>query len=228
MTGDGIRRIDLKSLNNVTVKDEYMFCFYNSMVYNGKVLTNDTYQKESKVKYYDANELISAKEGEAPAATELNIIQKQKFNFVSAKDGNAYTLESTDEGCNIVKISKDFTSLEKTPATFQPTKGGYSDPTVRMAASESENVIYIPSADNTIYKYVIGDSGSLNEPFITADESGLPITSLQLNQQSGELYVTYARKWENGNKIVVYSKDGKVLHTVDCGESVPSQILFNN
>lgn len=97
-----------------------------------------------------------------------------------------------------------------------------------MAASESENVIYIPSADNTIYKYVIGDSGSLNEPFITADESGLPITSLQLNQQSGELYVTYARKWENGNKIVVYSKDGKVLHTVDCGESVPSQILFNN
>ena len=228
VTGDGIRRIDLKSLNNVTVKDEYMFCFYNSMVYNGKVLTNDTYQKESKVKYYDANELISAKEGEAPAATELNIIQKQKFNFVSAKDGNAYTLESTDEGCNIVKISKDFTSLEKTPATFQPTKGGYSDPTVRMAASESENVIYIPSADNTIYKYVIGDSGSLNEPFITADESGLPITSLQLNQQSGELYVTYARKWENGNKIVVYSKDGKVLHTVDCGESVPSQILFNN
>ena len=30
------------------------------------------------------------------------------------------------------------------------------------------------------------------------------------------------------SKIVVYSKDGKVLHTVDCGESVPSQILFNN
>ena len=30
------------------------------------------------------------------------------------------------------------------------------------------------------------------------------------------------------SKIVVYSKDGKALHTVDCGESVPSQILFNN
>ena len=228
MTGDGIRRIDLKSLNNVRIKNERLLCFYNSIIYNGKVLSNDTYKDESKVKYYDVNELIAAKEGEAPAVTELDIIQKQKINFVLAKDGNVYTLESADNGCNIVKIKNDFT-LEKVFANFQPAKGPYhSSPTIGMVASETENIIYLVSTDGAIYKYILGDSDSLKAPFITA-ESGVSITApLQLNQQSGELYVTYTEERKDESKIVVYSKDGKVLHTVDCGESVPSQILFNN
>lgn len=228
ITGDGIRRVDLKSLNNIKIKNERMLCFYNSMIYNGKVLTNDTYQNESKVKYYDVNELIAAKEGEAPAATELDITQKQKINFVPAKDGNVYTLESTDEGCNIVKIKNDFT-LEKVPATFRPAKGPYhSSPTIGMAASETENAIYMVSTNGAIYRYAIGNPDSINEPFIAADESGRSITaSLQLNQQSGELYVTYNKEGEY--KIVVYnSKDGSPLYTVECGKSAPSQILFNN
>lgn len=228
VTGDGIRRIDLKSLNNVRIKNERLLCFYNSIIYNGKVLSNDTYKDESKVKYYDVNELIAAKEGEAPAVTELDIIQKQKINFVLAKDGNVYTLESADNGCNIVKIKNDFT-LEKVFANFQPAKGPYhSSPTIGMVASETENIIYLVSTDGAIFKYILGDSDSLKAPFIAA-ESGVSITApLQLNQQSGELYVTYTEERKDESKIVVYSKDGKVLHTVDCGESVPSQILFNN
>ena len=165
---------------------------------------------------------------DASAVTELDIIQKQKINFVLAKDGNVYTLESADNGCNIVKIKNDFT-LEKVFANFQPAKGPYhSSPTIGMVASETENIIYLVSTDGAIYKYILGDSDSLKAPFIAA-ESGVSITApLQLNQQSGELYVTYTEELKDESKIVVYSKDGKVLHTVDCGESVPSQILFNN
>ena len=97
-----------------------------------------------------------------------------------------------------------------------------------MVASETENIIYLVSTDGAIFKYILGDSDSLKAPFIAA-ESGVSITApLQLNQQSGELYVTYTEELKDESKIVVYSKDGQVLHTVDCGESVPSQILFNN
>lgn len=229
VTGDGIRRVDLTSLSNVQLMSKYMFSIYNGLAYNDKVLTNDTYGDASKVKYYDINELVAAKEKEEPKATEVDITQKQKFNFVIGKDGNAYTLESTDAGCNIVKINKDFT-LEKVSASFQPGKGdNWSSPTVGMVASESENVIYIPSSNGAIYKYVIGDPDSLKEPFIAKDASGLPVTAtLQLNQQSGELYAIYSEAWGEKNKIIVYSKDGKAHYAVDCGSSAPTQILFNN
>lgn len=229
VTGDGIRRVDLKSLNNIQLMSQYMFSIYNGLAFNDKVLANDTYGDASKVKYYDVNELLTAKEKEAPKAIELDITQKQKINFVIGKDGNAYTLESTDEGCNIVKINKDFT-LAKVSAAFQPAKGpNWSSPTVGMVASESDNVIYIPSNDGAIYKYVIGDPDSIKEPFIAADESGLPVTAtLQLNRQSGELYAIYSESWGEENKIVVYSKDGKALYTVNCGGSTPTEILFNN
>lgn len=230
--GDGVRRIDLQSLSNVQLMDKYMFSIYNGLVYNGKVLANDTYGDPSKVKYYDTNELIEAKENEMPAATELDITQKQKMNFVLGKDGNAYTLESADEGCKIVKINKDFTvsDEDKVSTNFQPAKGpSWSSPTIGIVASESENIIYIASNEGAIYRYVIGDPDSLKEPFIAADKSKSPIAAtLQLNQQSGELYLIHAKRGGEDNKIAVYSKDGEALYTVDCGKSIPSQILFNN
>lgn len=109
VTGDGIHRIDLKSLSNIKIKDKYMFSIYNGLVFNGKVLSNETYQGDAPVQSYDVNELLAAKEGEEPTATPLDINQNQKTNFVLAKDGNAYTLEATSEGNYLVKINKDFT-----------------------------------------------------------------------------------------------------------------------
>lgn len=222
VTGDGIRRMDLKSLSNIRLKNLHMFSIYNGLVFNGKVLSNETYQGDAQVQSYDINELLTAKEGEEPAATALDITQNQKTNFVQAKDGNAYTLEATSEGNYIVKINQDFT-VEKTLLAFQPAKSSYSTPTIGMVASESENTIYIVSNDGAIYKYVIGDNHSLSQPFIAVDEKGLSITATpQLNQQTGELYVVY------GKKIAVYHKDGSLNYTVDCGSSSPSHILFNN
>lgn len=226
ISGDGIHRIDLKSLSDTKLKSQYMFSIYNGLVFNGKVLSNETYQIDSNVQYYDVNELLTAKEGEEPTSTELNIIQNQKTNFVLTKDGNAYTLEATSEGHNIVKISKDFT-LESVRLAFQPAQSSYSTPTIGMVASESENIIYIVSNDGAIYKYIIGDPSSLNQPFIAADASGFLITATpQLNQQTGELYVVYGKKSEY--KIFVYKKDGSLNYTVECGNSSPSHVLFNN
>lgn len=224
--GDGISRIDLHSLSSTKLLDKYSFNIYNALIFNGKVLTNDTYSKESKVKYYDVNQLLVAEAEATLDATELDITQKQKTNFVQASDGNVYTLESTEEGCNLVKISNDF-KLEKTATGFQQTTAKWYTPTVGMVASETENIIYIPSADGTIYKYVINDASSLQTPFIAADAAGLPIAATpQLDQKNGNLYVIYGQSKES--KIVVYDKNGTVLNTIDCGSGIPSHILLNN
>lgn len=226
VTGDGIHRIDLKSLSNIKIKDKYMFSIYNGLVFNGKVLSNETYQGDAPVQSYDVNELLAAKEGEEPTATPLDINQNQKTNFVLAKDGNAYTLEATSEGNYLVKINKDFT-VEKTLLAFQPAKSSYSTPTIGMVASESENIIYIVSNDGAIYKYVIGENNSLSQPFIAVDKLKSSITTTpQLNQQTGELYVVYYQ--ESKYTITVYNKDGSLNYSVDCGSSSPSHVLFNN
>ena len=228
--GDGIRRINLKSLSNVSLTKNSSYSLFNGVVYNGKVMVNDTYGDPSQVKCYNVSDLLAAKENEMPSATEpgLEITQNQKINFVQAKDGNVYTLESTDEGCSIVQIDKNFT-VQKTPINFKPAKGPYwSSPTVGMVASETEGIIYIASADNSIYKYIIGNPNSIKEPFISADESGLPIAAtLQLNQKTGELYVIYGEQWED-YKIVTYNKNGEQINSIDCGENGPSHIIFNN
>ena len=178
------------------------------------------------MKYYDVNQLLVAEAEATLDATELDITQKQKTNFVQASDGNVYTLESTEEGCNLVKISNDF-KLEKTATGFQQTTAKWYTPTVGMVASETENIIYIPSADGTIYKYVINDASSLQTPFIAADAAGLPIAATpQLDQKNGNLYVIYGQSKES--KIVVYDKNGTVLNTIDCGSGIPSHILLNN
>lgn len=228
--GDGIRRINLKSLSNVSLTTNSSYSLFNGIVYNGKVLVNDTYEKLSQVKCYNISDLLAAKENEMPPAIEpgLDITQNQKINFVQAKDGNVYTLESTDAGCSIVKIDKNF-AVQKIPVNFKPAKGPYwSSPTVGMVASETEGIIYIASADNSIYKYIIGDPGSVKEPFIPADESGLPVAAtLQLNPKTGELYAIYGKQWEN-YKIVIYNKSGKQVDSIDCGENALSHIIFNH
>lgn len=224
--GNGISRIDLHSLSSTKLLKQYSFNIYNALIYYDKVLTNDTYKDESKVKYYDVNQLLVAGAEATLDVKELDITQKQKTNFVQASDGNVYTLESTEEGCNIVKISNDF-KLEKIAAGFQQTTVKWFAPTVGMAASETEDVIYIPSADGAIYKYKINDVSSLQTPFIAADADGLPIAATpQLDQKNGNLYVIYGQSKKS--KIVVYDKNGTALNTIDCGSGIPSHILLNN
>lgn len=227
VSGNGVHRINLETLSSVELTENDVD-IYNGLVFNGKLLVNDTYGDESKVKYYDVNELIAAQKEGMPAAQELEITQQMKSNFVAAKDGNAYTLgcegssyylASIDPSMNVAKIAFSFS-----PITYYR----YSDLTVGMVASETENAVYIPSEEGAIYRYVIGDAGSLNSPFIAADTDGLPIVSMKTDSQNGDLYVIYGEKYADNNKIVVYNQDGEVRYTVDCGESLPSYILFNH
>ena len=221
LSGGGVRRVDLKSLATTQLLDEYMFGIYNSMVYGENLLSSTTYGAgtSAKVTYYKVAQLLDAPKDKLPESKELDIVHNRKENFVIAKDGNSYTLETSAEGYNIVKIASDL-SLVKTALGFEPSKNKYwSDKTIGIVASATENVIYIPAVNGDIYKYVPGNPTSLQTPFIAAGELKGVISTPQINNQTGELYVPYS------TGIGVYSKEGKMEYLVEC--SNPSYVLFN-
>lgn len=221
VSGDGVRRIDLQSLSTTQLLDDYMFGLYNSLVYGENLLTSTTYGagESAKVTYYKVAQLLDAPKNKMPESKELDIMQNRKSNFVTAKDGNCYTLESSDAGYSIVKITQNL-SIEKTTLGFEPSKNKYwSDKTIGIVASKSENAIYISAVSGDIYKYVPGNPASLQAPFIAAGELKGVVSTLQVNSQTEELYVSY------NTGIGVYSKDGKMEYLVKC--SNPSYVLFN-
>lgn len=221
VSGDGVRRINLQSLSTTQLLDDYNFGLYNSMLYGENLLGSITYGAgtSAKVTYYKVAQLLDAPKDKMPEGKELDITQNRKSNFVTAKDGNCYTLESSETGYSIVKIAQDL-SIEKTPLGFEPSKNKYwSDKTIGIVASKTENAIYISAVSGDIYKFVPGTPTSLQAPFIAAGELKGAISTLQTNSQTGELYVPYS------TGIGVYSKDGKMEYLVKC--SNPSYVLFN-
>lgn len=221
VSGDGVRRINLQSLSTTQLLDEYMFGIYNSLVYGDNLLASTTYgaNTSAKVTYYKTSQLLDAPKDKMPESKELDITQNRKSNFVTAKDGNCYTLESSADGYSIVKIAQNL-SIEKTSLGFEPSKNKYwSDKTIGIVASKTENAIYISAVNGDIYKYVPGNPASLQAPFIAAGELKGVISTLQVNNQTEELYVPYS------TGIGVYSKDGKMEYLVKC--SNPSYVLFN-
>lgn len=221
VSGDGVRRIDLKSLGTTQLLDEHLFGIYNSNVYNGNLLSSTTYGagEVAKVTYYQVAALLDAPKEKLPESKELDITHDRKENFVIAKDGNCYTLEASSAGYSVVKIAKDL-SLEKTALGFEPSKNKYwSNKTIGIVASGTESAIYISAVNGDIYKYLPGNAASLQAPFIVAGENGAPIATMQVNNQTGELYVPYK------SGIGVYNKEGKQEYLVACSD--PSYVLFN-
>ncbi|MEG2789976.1 MAG: DUF5074 domain-containing protein [Odoribacter sp.] len=220
-----VYRLDLFTMKKVLLSANAAKPIFNGLVFNGKLLVNATYGKELKAAYYDVKELIDAKEGYLPTATELDILQNRKANFVKAKDGNVYTLYSSGTDYRLARITGDF-KVETVSLPFQIAKAEYWStlyfPT--LAVSGIENALFIPSADNAVYRYVWGDASSWKKPFVAAateGESELSGSGIEVDPLTGELYVLYP------DRIGVYAVDGSWKKTLVCEEN-PQAILFNH
>lgn len=228
---DGAHRMDLSSFSTTKLMNSYFWAIYNGLVTNGKLLANITYEDLTKVRYYDVDALLRAGEDQMPEATELDIWQNSKMNFVKTGNGSVYTLGCSEDGESyyIAKIGSDF-SVEKTPLPFALAKYSYKDSkfyATGLSPTPSGDALYVPSGDQSIYKYVPGDAASLRVPFIAAPTGEWKIygSGVNVNPVNGELWVCYMDG--DAGKIVVYNVSGKEIKSIDCGDSVPQAVLFN-
>lgn len=236
-SSSGAYRVKLSSLSKTQLLNKRNWAIYNSAIFNGKLLGNMTYSDLSRVNYYDVAALSAAKENEMPEPMMLDIWQNSKVNFVKGGDGNVYTMGCSEDktGHYIAKIGTDFSVVKSVTLPFKPLLCGYSSGlyTTGLTYSQSGDAIYIPAEDHSIYKYVLGDPTSLNQPFIaapTGDEI-LCGVGVNVNPANGDLWICYAEEigWkEYVGKIVVYDASGKKLKSIDCGDTAPQSVLFNN
>lgn len=236
MTGGGAYRMDLVSFSKVQLLKQYGWAIYNGIVQNGKVLGNMTYSSLAKVNVYSVDALLSAAENGMPEPETLDIWQDGKINFVQAGDGFTYTIGCNEEQTEyyLVQIASDLT-VKKEILPFKPLLSGYQHGvyTVRLAVGKSGNEIYIPAENQSIYKYTLGNTASLHTPFIAAPENDeeLAGAGINVNPQNGEIWVCYAEEvsWnEYEGKIVVFDPAGNKVKSIDCGDTAPQAVLFNN
>lgn len=104
--------------------------------------------------------------------------------------------------------------------------------TVSLALSGTGNEIYIPAEDQSIYKYTLGNAASLNTPFIAAPEGDEEFSGagINVNPQNGDIWVCYSEEisWNTVGKIVVFNAAGSRIKSIDCGNTAPQAVLFNN
>ena len=233
--GGGAYRLDLASFSKVQLLKKYGWALYNGIILNGNLLGNMTYKSLARVNVYGVDDLLNAAENGMPDPDTLDIWQNGKINFVKAGDGDVYTI-----GCNeaqteyyLVRIASDLT-LKKEVLPFKPMLSGYSHGiyTVGLALSGTGNEIYIPAEDQSIYKYTLGNAASLNTPFIAAPEGDEEFSGagINVNPQNGDIWVCYSEEisWNTVGKIVVFDAAGNRIKSIDCGNTAPQAVLFNN
>lgn len=233
--GGGAYRVDLSSFSKVTLLKKYGWAIYNGIIQHGKLLGNMTYSSPAKVEAYDVDALLSAAENGMPAPVTLDIWQDGKVNFVKAGDGNVYTIGCNEEQTEyyLVQIASDLT-IKKEVLPFVPMRCGYGGIyTTGLAVAKNGNEIYIPAEDQSVYKYTLGNMASLNAPFIASPEGEEELSGagINVNPQNGEIWVCYAEEvdWdEYAGKIVVFDTTGNKIKTIDCGDTAPQAVLFNN
>lgn len=236
VTGGGAFRVDLASLSKVQLYKKYGWAVYNGIVLNGKLLANMTYQSLTRVNAYGVDALLGATENGMPEPEVLDIWQDGKINFVKAADGNVYTIGCNEEQTEyyLVRIAPDLT-VKKEVLPFKPMLSGYSHGiyTVQLTSGKAGTEIYIPAADQSVYKYTFGSVASFDSPFIAAPADGEKFSGVgvNVNPQNGELWICYAEEagWnEYIGKVVVFDAAGKQVKTIDCGDTAPQAVLFNN
>lgn len=236
VTGGVAYRVDLASLSKVRLLKKYGWAIYNGIVQNGKLLANMTYQPLTQVNAYGVDAMLSAEENGMPEPEMLDIWQDGKINFVKAGDGNVYTIGCNEEQTEyyLVQIAPDLT-VKKEVLPFKPMLSGYSHGiyTVQLTLSKAGTEIYIPAADQSVYKYTFGSVASFDAPFIAVPDGDEELSGagVNVNPQNGELWICYAEKagWnEYTGKIVVFDAAGKRVKMIDCGDTAPQAVLFNN
>lgn len=179
--------------------------------------------------------------------SQIKVYNKDKFTFVKnletrVNTGFVYSKDGNLWGATSDKLIKfDPRTLESSeviiPANIRIITMAYTP--CAIAASPTENAIFFGSGNKKdIYKYIIGNETSLDEPFalIPAEINNYNFygAGVACHPETGDVYAIYNRGWPEyfKNAIVIY--DGKtgvqkefIDYTSDLKYPFPSMIVFD-
>ena len=238
ITGGDVYRYDTKTQQAVKIYDYiYPFIFRAGLLNNKLLLSRSYNSQDDKLYYYELETVLNSGIEELPEAEVMSsIIQNNKSNFIQASDGSCYTLYSSSDNneYKLIRILSDLTTEEVNLSFATPTTNWYNIyfPGITGVSSASNSFVLIPSKDNAIYKYTVGDESSLSTPFIAAPDDGKNLcgSGVLVDSEAQQIYALYQKPSGEGKGgyIVVYDYNGVQTKSISLGESIPQHLVFNS
>lgn len=230
VTANGdVFRVNLETFESkqIVMDDTWGGCG-SAYVYQGKLLLN---VKAKKMHVLDVEKILgdlSSYTFSKPFPyTTIDVTTTGGCRFVAGKDGNVYTVESTNSGSHLVKIKPDLT-LEKTPvrSDYEPSSfGAYREASF---SGNGEDFFYI--AGGKIYKATF-EHAAPEQPFTSYAKEGYGFygAGIRVNPKTNEVVATYLTEDYQKNLIVRF--DGatgeKISEVMFDGYYFPGTIIFN-
>lgn len=230
VTANGdVFRVDLETFasEQIVMDDTWGGCG-SAYVYQGKLLLN---VKSKKMHVLEVEKILgdlSSYTFNKPFPyTTIDVTTTGGCRFVAGKNGNVYSVESTNSGNNLVKIKPDL-SIEKAPmrSDYQPSSfGAYREDSF---CGDGENLFYI--AGGKIYKATF-ENAAPEEPFTSYQKEGYGFygAGIRVNPRTHEVVATYLTEDYQKNLIVRF--DGatgeKISEVMFDGYYFPGTIIFN-
>lgn len=230
VTANGdVFRVDLETFQSeqIVMDDTWGGCG-SAYVYQGKLLLN---VKSQKIHVLEVEKILgdlSPYTFSKPFPyTTIDVTTTGGCRFVAGKDGNVYTVETTNSENNLVKIKPDF-SIGKTPmrSDYQPSNfGSYREDSF---CGDGENFYYI--AGGKIYRSTFADAAP-EQAFISYAKEGYGFygAGIRVNPSTRELLATYLTEDYQKNLIVRFNgtTGEKISEVAFDGYYFPGTIIFN-
>lgn len=230
VTANGdVFRVDLETFQSeqIVMDDTWGGCG-SAYVYQGKLLLN---VKSKKMHVLEVEKILgdlSSYTFSKPFPyTTIDVTTTGGCRFVAGKDGNVYTVETTNSENNLVKIKPDF-SIEKTPmrSDYQPSNfGSYREDSF---CGDGENFYYI--AGGKVYRSTFADAAP-SQAFISYAKEGYGFygAGIRVNPNTHELLATYLTEDYQKNLIVRFNgtTGEKISEVAFDGYYFPGTIIFN-
>ena len=229
-------RVDLNTLKTeqIMMSDSYNGCG-SGYVWNDKLLINI---KGRKLHVLDLDKVLGDLSGYSWSNyfpfTTIDVTTSGGCRFVKGADGNLYTIESSGNNHNLVRINPDL-SIEKTPvrSDYNPSSFGAYREASFCGTGKDNDFYYV--AGGKIYKSSFDDAAP-QESFTKWEKSGYTLygAGIRVNPANGELVATYTSmnhptNADYYNNIIVRfdGNTGQVLSETEYeGYCFPATIVF--
>ena len=223
-------RIDLNTFEAIRISTGSTWGGCGSgIVYQDKLLLNVKGQKIYKIDIKTLCGDLSQYDWKNQFPYEnIDVSTSGGTRFVECKDGNLYTVESTNGENNLVKIKPDFT-IEKAPihASYESSSfGAYREAT--FCGTSDGTFYYI--AGGKIYRATF-DNPAPTEALTTYTKDGYGFygAGIRVNPQTNELLAMYLTSEYNKNLIVRFNATTgeKISEITYDGYYFPATFIFN-
>jgi hypothetical protein len=156
------------------------------------------------------------------------VIGAATTGFAIGKDGAVWAASPNA----LLKINVSMLAVDTINTTFDIYYNPYNYNSGSIAASTTENAIYVSSDYNAVYKYVVGDAASLTAPFISVPANHyLYGKGIAYNAQKGELILNTTDNIYGGTVNTIYSYNattgteaGSFIYN---GSYYPAMVVFH-